>query len=146
MEGPDEGYGKSAWAEAMNPKAAEELSQERSKGSVEQVIDTLASGMGNGVGWLAEHGVLFAIFAVIWAAVIAGLFLSQGSVDQTWEAIRSLPIIVQAVVWLLILPVMAGLWIWESTWPLVVRIVLVTSLAGWNLLVLLPKAAQSVRP
>jgi len=113
---------------------------------VEQVIDTLASGMGNGVGWLAEHGVLFAIFAVIWAAVIAGLFLSQGSVDQTWEAIRSLPIIVQAVVWLLILPVMAGLWIWESTWPLVVRIVLVTSLAGWNLLVLLPKAAQSVRP
>jgi hypothetical protein len=41
---------------------------------------------------------------------------------------------------------MAGLWIWESTWPLIVRIVLVASLAGWNLLILLPKAAQSVKP
>lgn len=113
---------------------------------MEQVIDTLASGMGNGVGWLAEHGVLFAIFGIIWVAVGVGLVMSQGTVDQTWETIRSLPIVVQAVVWLLFLPVMAGLWIWESTWPLIVRIVLVASLAGWNLLILLPKAAQSVKP
>jgi phosphatidylserine synthase len=124
---------------------ADELRAERRKGPVEHVIDTLASGMGNGVGWLAEHGVLFAIFAVMWAAVVAGLVLSQGTVDQTWETIRGLPIVVQAVVWLLFLPVMAGLLIWESAWPLVVRIVLVASLAGWNLLVLLPKAAQTVR-
>lgn len=129
----------------MNPQTAQELRAETRKGPVEHVIDTLASGMGNGVGWLAEHGVLFAIFAVMWAAVVAGLVLSQGTVDQTWETIRGLPIVVQAVVWLLFLPVMAGLWIWESAWPLVVRIVLVASLAGWNLLVLLPKAAQTVR-
>jgi hypothetical protein len=49
-------------------------------------------------------------------------------------------------VWLLFLPVVIGLWIWESTWPLVVRLVLVVSVAGWNLLVFLPRAAQSVRP
>jgi hypothetical protein len=130
----------------MQSQATDKRNTERSKGPVEQVIDTLASGMGNGVGWLAEHGVLFAIFAVIWAAVVAGLILSQGTVDQTWESIRALPIVVQVVVWLAFLPVMAGLWIWESTWPLVVRIVLVASLAGWNLLIFLPKAAQTVRP
>ena len=113
---------------------------------MEQVIDTLASGMGNGVGWAAEHGVLFAVFAIVWVAVGFGLVMSQGTVDQAWETIRSLPIVVQAVVWLLFLPVMAGLWVWESTWPLVVRIVLVASLAGWNLLILLPRAAQSVKP
>ena len=130
----------------MSLEPTQELGQKRSKGPVEQVIDTLASGMGNGVGWAAEHGVLFAVFAIVWVAVGVGLAMSQGTVDQAWETIRALPIVVQAVVWLLFLPVMAGLWVWESTWPLVVRIVLVASLAGWNLLILLPRAAQSVKP
>ena len=111
-----------------------------------QLIETLASGLGNSVGWLAEHGVLFGIFALIWVAFGAGLVLSQGSLDQSWQAIRGLPLIVQAVVWLLFLPVMVGLWIWETTWPLIVRLVLVVGIAGWNLLVFLPRAAQAVRP
>jgi hypothetical protein len=113
---------------------------------MDQLIETLASGLGNSVGWLAEHGVLFGIFALIWVAFGAGLVLSQGSIDQSWQAIRGLPLIVQAVVWLLFLPVMVGLWVWETTWPLVVRLVLVLGIAGWNLLVFLPRAAQAVRP
>jgi hypothetical protein len=113
---------------------------------MDQVIETLASGLGNSVGWLAEHGVLFGVFALIWVAFGAGLVLSQGSLDQAWQAIRGLPLIVQAVVWLLFLPVMIGLWIWETTWPLVVRLVLVLGIAGWNLMMFLPRAAQAVRP
>ena len=85
------------------------------------IIETVASGLGNGVGWLAEHGVLFGVFVLIWIAFGAGLLWSQGSVDQVWETIRGLPLIVQAVVWLLFLPVMIGLWIWETSWPLIVR-------------------------
>jgi hypothetical protein len=57
-----------------------------------------------------------------------------------------LPLVVQAVVWLLFLPVMVGLWIWETTWPVILRVFLVVSIAGWNLLVFLPKAAQAPRP
>jgi hypothetical protein len=113
---------------------------------MEQVIETVASGSGNGVAWMAESGVLFAIFAVIWIAFAAGLIFSQGSVDQAWQAIRELPLIVQIVVWILFLPVMIGLWIWETTWPLIVRLVLVIGIAGWNLLVFLPRALQSTRP
>jgi hypothetical protein len=90
--------------------------------------------------------VLFLVFAAIWVAFGAGLVLSQGSIGQVWETIRGLPLIVQLVAWLLFLPVMVGLWIWETTWPLVVRLVLVLSIAGWNLLVFLPRAAQTVRP
>jgi ABC-type amino acid transport system permease subunit len=74
------------------------------------------------------------------------LVLSQGSLDDAWATIRGLPLIVQIVVWLLFLPVMAGLWIWETTWPLVVRVLLIVSLAGWNLLVFLPRALQAARP
>jgi hypothetical protein len=110
---------------------------------MEGIIDTLATGIGGSVGWLAEHGVLFIVFALIWIAIGAGLVLSQGSVDQVWETIRGLPLVIQAVVWLLFLPVMVGLWVWESTWPLLVRATLLVGIAGWNLLVFLPKALQA---
>jgi hypothetical protein len=110
---------------------------------MEQVIETLASGLGNGVAWMADNGILFGIFAIIWIAFGASLIFSQGSVDQAWQAIRGLPLIVQIVVWVLFLPVMIGLWVWETTWPLVVRLVLVVGVAGWNLLMFLPKALQA---
>lgn len=116
------------------------------KNAMEWFIESIASGLGNGIGWLAESGVLFGVFALIWIAFGAALLWSQGSVDAAWATIRGLPLVLQAVVWLLFLPVMAGLWVWETTWPLVVRLVLVLGLAGWNLLVFLPRAAQTVKP
>ena len=118
----------------------------RRKNLMEQVIETLASGLGNSVAWLAETGVLFGVFALIWIALGVGLIWSQGSIGQAWESIRGLPLIIQALVWLLFLPVMIGLWIWETTWPLLVRLILVIGIAGWNMLVFLPRAAQAVRP
>ena len=110
---------------------------------MEQVIESVASGMGNSVGWLAESGTLFAIFAIIWVAFAFGLIFSQGSVDQAWQTIRDLPLIVQIVVWLLFLPVMIGLWVWETSWPLIVRLMLVVGIAGWNLFMFLPRALQA---
>ena len=113
---------------------------------MERIIETVASGLGNSIGWMAEHGVLFGVFAVLWVAFGAALIWSQGSLDQAWETVRGLPLIVQIGAWLLFLPVMAGLWIWETTWPLIVRVVLIAGIAGWNLLVFLPRALQAARP
>jgi hypothetical protein len=110
---------------------------------MERIIDAVATGLGDGVGWLAESGVLFALFAVIWIAVAIGLVWSAGTVEDAWRAIRALPLVVQALAWVLFLPVMVGLWIWESSWPFVVRLVLLASVAGWSLLVFLPKAARA---
>ena len=110
---------------------------------MDQVVSALATGLGNSVAWMAENGILFAIFAVIWIAFAAGLVFSQGSVDQAWQTVRGLPLIVQIVVWVVLLPVMVGLWAWETTWPLIVRLVLVVGVAGWNLLIFLPKALQA---
>jgi hypothetical protein len=112
---------------------------------METIIEPLASGLGTSVTWMVDHYVLFAIFALIWIAFAAGLVWSQGSVDQAWEAIRDLPLVVQAVVWVLFLPVMVGLWVWETTWPLIVRLALVLGIAGWNLLIFLPRAAQTTQ-
>jgi ABC-type amino acid transport system permease subunit len=113
---------------------------------MERIIETVASGLGNSIAWMAEHGVLFAIFAVLWVAFGVALIWSQGSLDQTWATIRGLPLLVQIGAWLLFLPVMAGLWIWETTWPLIVRVLLIVGIAGWNLLVFLPRALQAARP
>jgi ABC-type amino acid transport system permease subunit len=113
---------------------------------MEQAINAVASGVGNTIGFMAETGVLFAIFALLWVAFGVALIWSQGSLDATWQWVRSLPLIIQGVVWLLFLPVALGLWIWETTWPLVVRLVLVAGIAGWNLLVFLPKALQAPQP
>lgn len=130
----------------MERDPGEAIGSVRRKGRMEQATETLGSGLGTGVGWLAENGVLFAIFAIIWVAFGAALIWSQGSLDQAWQAIRDLPLIVQVVVWVLFLPVMLGLWVWETSWPIVVRLVLVVGLAGWNLLMFLPKASQVPRP
>jgi hypothetical protein len=113
---------------------------------MEQIIETMAGGLGNAVSWMVESGVLFAVFAILWLAFAAGLIWSQGSIDQAWEAIRSLPLLIQIVVWVLFLPVMVGLWVWETSWPFVLRLVLVVGIAGWNLLVFLPRAFQAARP
>jgi hypothetical protein len=119
---------------------------ERRHGPMERLIDTLAGGLGDGIGRLAESGVLFVLFLGLWLAFAAAVIWSQGSLDAVWQWIRDLPLLVEAVVWLLFLPIVAGLWIWETTWPLLLRVVLVAGIAGWNLLVFLPRALQAPRP
>ena len=89
---------------------------------------------------------LFLVFAGIWIAFGIGLIWSQGSLDQGWATIHGWPLPVQAIAWLLFLPVMAGLWVWETSWPFLVRLVLVLGIAGWNLLVFVPRAAQAAQP
>ena len=81
----------------------------------------------------------FVIFGVLWAAFAYALFTRTPSLDEAWQAIRALPLVVQLGAWLLFLPVMAGMWVWETTWPLVMRIVVIAGLAGWNLLVFVPR-------
>lgn len=127
----------------MSTEGATHIGSVGRKGHMERVIESAASGLGTSVGWLAETGILFVIFAVIWVAFGAGLVFSQGSVDQAWQLIGGLPLFAQIIVWILFLPVMVGLWIWETSWPLVARLVLVVGVAGWNLLVLLPRALQA---
>lgn len=95
---------------------------------------------------MITNGVLFVAFAVIWSAFGYAVVTSQGSLDAAWQWIRALPLLIQAVVWLLFLPVVIGLWIWESGWPFIVRVLLVAGLAWWNLAMFLPKALTGIRP
>jgi len=109
-------------------------------------VDNLVQPVVNVIVFTVENGLLFLLFLLLWLAFGAALVWSQGSLDATWTWVRGLPLILQGLVWLLFLPVVAGLWIWETTWPLIVRLVLVVGLAGWNLLIFLPRAATATQP
>lgn len=107
---------------------------------MERFIGSLSSAVGNAIGVLAETGILFVVFAVLWLALGAGIVLNQGGVDATWAWLRSLPLLLQVIVWIAFLPLAIGLWVWESSGPVLVRATIVIGLAGWNLLVFLPRA------
>ncbi len=106
------------------------------------VVDHTIVPVADSIPWMIQHWVLFAAFGVLWIAFGAALITNQGGLDAAWEWLRSLPLILQAIVWLLFLPVTAGLWVWETTWPIVVRLVVVLGLAGWSLLMFIPRAAE----
>jgi len=90
---------------------------------------------------LASSGALLAVFAAAWAAFGLALLRDRSRLDETWARIRHLPVLAQAVAWLLFLPVLAGLWIWRTRWPIAGRLTLIAGLAGWNLLVMVPRPA-----
>ena len=71
----------------------------------------------------------FAILSLLWLAIAAALLFNRELLDAAWASFRGWPLVVQLVVGLLVLPVVAGLWIWETSWPLLLRLVLVAGLA-----------------
>lgn len=83
------------------------------------------------------------LFTALWLALFAVLLMSQGTLGDVWHQIRDLPLIVQGVLWLLFLPVMAGLAIWEASWPVLVRLVLILGLAWVNVYLFFPWRRQA---
>ena len=83
----------------------------------------------------------FAILAILWLGFGVALVFNHALLDTAWQTLRGLPFIVQAVVWLLVLPVAAGLWIWETSWPLWLRLILVICLGWVTIYTFFPKRA-----
>ncbi len=85
----------------------------------------------------------FIILTALWLAFGAALLLNQGMLDSFWQMFTGWPLFVQAIITLLTLPVAAGLWIWETTWPLLLRLVLVAGLAWVTIYTFFPRKAPS---
>ena len=83
----------------------------------------------------------FAILSLLWLGFAAALIFNQAILDSVWQALRSLPMFIQVVVWLIVLPVAFGLWIWETSWPLWIRLILVIGLGIATIYTFFPKQA-----
>ena len=88
---------------------------------------------------LVSSGLLLLGFLAMWGAFFAAMIADPAALDTAWRGLGALPLALQAVAWLLLLPLTAGLWAWATDWPLIVRIVLIAGIAGWNLLVFIPR-------
>jgi hypothetical protein len=73
--------------------------------------------------------IAFTVLTVLWIGFGAALVLNRELLDKAWRLLRSWNILIQLFVALLVLPVVLGLWIWQTRWPGWVRLALVVGLA-----------------
>ena len=86
---------------------------------------------------------IFILFAQLWLAFALALYLKQEALNNTWQTVRRLPLLVQLLLWLLFLPVLLGVWIWQTSWPKWLRLTLVAGLAWWNVFLFFPRLPVS---
>ncbi len=74
------------------------------------------------------------IFVMLWVGFVIALVVNREWLDVLWNWAQALPLVPKILVWVVFLPIMVGLWIWESSWPTLGRLVGFTSIVGWTLL------------
>jgi hypothetical protein len=89
----------------------------------------------------------FTILAALWLAFAVALVASRSSLDATWRGVAALPLPIRGFVWLLTLPVMVGLGVWEGawrtrSWPVIVRVLVVAGLALATLNAFFPRGIR----
>ena len=74
------------------------------------------------------------IFVILWVGFITALVVNREWLDVLWNWAQALPIVARIIVWVLFLPILVGLWIWESTWSVLGRLVGFAGIVAWTLL------------
>ncbi len=74
------------------------------------------------------------IFVVLWVGFVIALVVNREWLDEIWNWAQALPLVPMIIVWVLFLPIMVGLWIWESSWPTLGRLVGFAGIVIWTLL------------
>ena len=74
------------------------------------------------------------IFIVLWVGFIIALAVNREWLDMLWNWVQALPSIPKIIVWVMILPIMVGLWIWESSWPALANLAGLAGIIAWTLL------------
>ena len=83
----------------------------------------------------------FAVLALLWLGFGAALIFDRAILDSIWGVFRGLPLVGQVGLGVLFLPLMLGLWVWESSWPIWLRLALVVGLGAATVYAFFPKHA-----
>ena len=81
----------------------------------------------------------FTVLTLLWLAFGAALLFNKELLNRTWRLFRSWNIFIQLFVALLVLPVILGLWIWQTRWPGWLRVLLVAGLAWMTIYTFFPR-------
>ena len=74
------------------------------------------------------------IFAILWVGFAIALVVNREWLDLLWNWVRALPSVAEIIAWVFFLPIMVGLWIWESSWSALVRLLAFAGIVVWTLL------------
>jgi len=74
------------------------------------------------------------IFAILWIGFAIALIANREWLDLLWNWVRALPTVTEIIVWVFFLPIMVGLWIWESSLPAFASVLAFAGIAVWTLL------------
>ncbi len=74
------------------------------------------------------------IFAILWVGFAIALVVNREWLDLLWNWVRALPSVAEIIAWVFFLPIMVGLWISESSWPALVRLLAFAGIVVWTLL------------
>ena len=81
----------------------------------------------------AVKRLFFIIMIGLWGAFIALAFASPETLNDAWQWARDLAWPFQILVWVVFLPWMIALWVWQADWSFGVRLAIVAVLAvGWS--------------
>ncbi len=108
-------------------------------GGVDQLVRWVILPVTGVIPVLVRTGLLLLAFVALWFGFFAALIVDPAILESVRRTIEGLPLAVQLLTWVLFLPVMGGLWAWTTDWPLMVRVLLVVGLAGWNLVMFIPR-------
>jgi hypothetical protein len=88
--------------------------------------------------WLERIFTLYAnvTFLVLWVGFAIVLIVDQEWLDRLWLWLQDLPRVLEIIVWVLFLPITVTLWIWQSSWSTLGRVVGFTGMIAWTLLAL----------
>ena len=80
---------------------------------------------------LSTYAIL--IFAIMWGGFAVALVVNLEWLDLLWNWVRALPSAAEIIIWVSFLPIMVGLWIWESSWSTLVRLMAYVGIVVWTL-------------
>lgn len=73
--------------------------------------------------------IAFAILTLLWLGFGYALLFNRNILSQAWHSYRKWPWFLQLGAALLVLPVVLGLWAWNTRWPVWLRLLIVAGLA-----------------
>ena len=74
------------------------------------------------------------IFLILWVGFVIALVVNREWLALLWNWAQGLPLVPRIIVWVLFLPIMVGLWIWESSWTSLGHLVGFAGIFAWTLL------------
>ena len=80
--------------------------------------------------WLAVG--LWSLFTAIWVALAIVLIVSPDAVEELWNWIGEQSTALQIGIWVAFLPVMVAIAVWETSWPLWIRLAVLALCVFWT--------------